>query len=99
MHRGKSRSPSLRLTRMRSSWFHKLKQDLSEKTTCGDNQFARLCAHESVANTAVDAIDQRVSNCLKEAVRSFMSSGPGVFHHALMSPSSSVHLPVFRVVR
>ncbi|GFW99264.1 hypothetical protein TNCV_3980891 [Trichonephila clavipes] len=57
------------------------------KRQLGADQFARPCAHEPIADAAVNAVDQRAANCL-EAVRSFTamqsrcrsSASPSVVH-------------------
>ncbi|GFU36377.1 hypothetical protein TNCV_4915981 [Trichonephila clavipes] len=65
------------------------------KRQLGDNQLARLGAHEPIADAAVDAVDQRASNCLGGCMV-IPRHVAGVDHHALTSPSV-VHCQFFEL--
>ncbi|GFV75173.1 hypothetical protein TNCV_3190221 [Trichonephila clavipes] len=78
---------------MRPSWSHKLKRDSSEKTKLSANKLARLCAHEPIADAAVDdlptsvAVDQHAANCRRKLYGHSPPYGEDVDCRALMSPS------------
>ncbi|GFY24993.1 hypothetical protein TNCV_2691841 [Trichonephila clavipes] len=50
------KSSSLKLTRMRPSWSHKLKRDSSEKTNWFQSACQAQSAHEPIADTAIDGL-------------------------------------------